>query len=126
MFIKDNLDNLNEKDLYSLILFALYKLIGTPEYSSISELIYVLDKDNLLNLCEFFGGSTIRIPTIQELETVVKALSLYEQVNIRGVEYDTAVCSISDNQCEIKDIRKAYLSICDTLENYSFRDGGAG
>lgn len=30
--------------------------MGTNEYSSLSELAYILDKDNLLNLCEFFGG----------------------------------------------------------------------
>lgn len=54
--LQRGLNNLKEQDLYSLSLFCLYKLMGTNEYSSLSELAYILDKDNLLNLCEFFGG----------------------------------------------------------------------
>jgi hypothetical protein len=48
-----------------------------PDYMVLSELVYVLDKDNLLKLCEYFGGSTIKIPTIKELESIVYSLLLY-------------------------------------------------
>ena len=85
------LDNLRTKDIYSLILFALFKLKDLPEYSALSELAYILDKENLLKLCEFFGGMTITIPTMQELESIVYSLVLYQYVNIDGMEYNDAV-----------------------------------
>lgn len=88
---KTELDNLRTKDIYSLILFALFKLKDLPEYSALSELAYVLDKENLLKLCEFFGGMTITIPTMQELESIVYSLVLYQYVNIDGMEYNDAV-----------------------------------
>ena len=57
-------------DVYSLMLFAMFKLRDIPEYASLSEMVYILDKDSLLKLCEYFGGLTIKIPTIEELESI--------------------------------------------------------
>ena len=62
--INSNLNTLKERDVYSLLLFCLYKLSDIPEYSSLSELVYVMDKKNFLNFCEYFGGQTIKVPTI--------------------------------------------------------------
>ena len=40
---KNNLNNLKETDVWSFILFALFKMREIPEYTSLSELIYILD-----------------------------------------------------------------------------------
>ena len=77
MKIKEAVATLKETDIYSLMLFAMFKLRDIPEYSSLSELVYILDKDSLLKLCEYFGGTTIKIPTIEELETLLYALTIY-------------------------------------------------
>ena len=77
---KVEIDTLRDKDLYSLVLFALFKLRDIPEYSALSELAYILDKDNMLKLCEYFGGLTLKIPTIEELEGILYSLVLYQQV----------------------------------------------
>ena len=78
MRIKEEVNKLKSQDIYSLMLFALFKLKDVPEYSSLSELVYILDKDSLLKLCEYFGGMTIKIPTIKELESMVYLLLLYQ------------------------------------------------
>ena len=74
--IREELTKLKDVDVYSLILFVLFKARNVPELASLSELAYVLDKDNLLKLCEYFGGQTITIPTITELEELVYSLVL--------------------------------------------------
>jgi len=74
--------SIKELDIYSLILFALFKLRDIPDYLVLSELIYVLDKDSMLKLCEYFGGTTIHIPTIDELESILYSLLLYQYVDI--------------------------------------------
>lgn len=121
MRIKNEVLNLKETDVYSLILFALYKLRDIPEYSAISELAYVLDKKNLLNLCEFFGGTTITIPTINELEDMMQALLLYQYVNIDGMEYDKAIELIGHKQGELRTVRKNYNNMCEVLDKYNFK-----
>ena len=88
MKIKTEIDLLKEQDIYSLMLFALYKAKDLPEYSALSELAYILDKESLLKLCEFYGGLTIRIPTISELEKILYALLMYQEVDLENKDFD--------------------------------------
>ena len=48
--VQESLQTLNKTDVYSLLLFTLYKMHDIDEYSSLSELCYVLDNDNLIKL----------------------------------------------------------------------------
>lgn len=84
MNMNSELDKLKTKDVYSLILFILYKLKEDKNYSTLSELAYILDKESLLNLCQYYGGLTIKIPTIEELENVLNVLLIYQKVDIEG------------------------------------------
>ncbi len=119
--IKQKLDNLKMADTYSLILFALYKLIDIPEYSALSELAYVLDKNNLLNFCEYFGGVTIKVPTIDELTELTDALLLYQYVKIDKKDYNESVAEIGYESKDLRSLKKNYLKICEILDNYTFK-----
>lgn len=123
MRIKTELAKLKDVDIYSVMMFTLYKMKDIPEYSTLSEMAYLLDKDSLLKLCEYFGGSTIKIPTIEELETIVYSLVLYQYVNIDGMSYDDAIKQIGHKSCELRKVKTAYIKLCDVLENYSFNRG---
>ena len=119
--VKNNIKNLKQTDYYSLVLFALYKFNEIPEYSSLSELAYVLDKDNLLNLCEVFGGQTIKIPTIHELESLIYSLLLYQYVKIENMDYDKAIDLIGHESCDLRAVKKQYLQLSKILDKYSFK-----
>ena len=117
----EQIKSLKETDTYSLILFCLYKLIEIQEYSSLSELVYVLDKPNLLNLCEYFGGQTITIPTIDELETLTYSLLLYQYVNVEGKDYVEALELIGHESQDLRRVKKFYSKLCDVLSKYDFK-----
>ena len=121
MSTRSELNNLKSQDVYTLMLFALYKIKDVPEYSSISELAYVLDKDNLLALCEYFGGTTIKIPTIDELEQLIYSLMLYQYVDIDKMNYDDAVKLIGHKSSELRQVKSIYNQIKNILKNYSFK-----
>ena len=118
---KNNLENLKQQDFYSLLLFSLFKMIQIPEYSSLSELAYVLDRENLLNLCEYFGGQTIKIPTINELESLLHSLLLYQYVKIEGMDYDRALELIGHESCELRKVKSQYQALCKILDTYDFK-----
>lgn len=123
--LKSNVDNFKQQDFYSLLLFSLYKMTEVPEYSSLSEMAYVLDKDNFLNLCEYFGGQTITIPTIEEVESLVYSLLLYQYVKIEGMDYDKALSLIGHESCELRRVKSQYQALCKIMDTYDFkhRDG---
>lgn len=118
--ITHGLNSLKERDLYSLSLFCLYKLIGIPEYSSLSEMAYILDKENLLNLCEYFGGQTIKIPTIDELESLVYSLLLYQYVKIEKMDYADAIALIGHESKDLRAVKANYRKLVEVLSEYSF------
>ena len=119
--IKEELNKLNKMDIYSLILFSLFKLRKIPEYSALSELVYILDKDSLLKLCEYFGGTTIKIPTIKELENLVYILVLYQYVSIEKMKYEDAVKIIGFNSSDLKRVKSDYKKLCDIIEEYDIK-----
>lgn len=115
-----NIKDLKENDLYSLSLFVLYKIIGIKEYSIVGEIPYILDKKNLLNFCKYFGGRTIKVPTLDEINSVLSLVLLYQYTKIDGLEYDDAIKLIGFNSTEMKRIKNTYKEICEILENYNF------
>ena len=119
--IKEDLDKLSTEDIYSLVLFAILQLKTSPEYAVLSELIYSLDRDSLLNLCKQFGGITITIPTLDELNAVIDALLLYVYVNLehKPVEYGLALLDV-DAQTS-KEVIKIYSKINDVISGFDFR-----
>ena len=119
--LKSNIDNFKQQDFYSLLLFSLYKMTNVPEYSSLSEMAYVLDKDNFLNLCEYFGGQTIKIPTIKEVESLVYSLLLYQYVKIDKMDYDEALALIGHESCEMRQVKSQYQALCKILDSYEFK-----
>lgn len=121
MKVKEEIAKLKDTDTYSLILFALYKLKNVPEYRELSELAYILDKNSLLNFLEYFGGLTVKVPTIEELRMVVYTLLVYEYVKVDKLSIDEAILKL--NQTEIKpfELKKSYIKLNELLEDYSIQ-----
>lgn len=117
---QETFDALKEQDLWSLILFTLYKLDEVPELSALSRLSYILDKENMLKLCTYFGGLTIKIPTIEELETMIYALLIYEWVDIEKVPFEEAIERIRQKTEKVVQAKNFYLQLSQTLCDYEF------
>lgn len=120
MKTREEVAKLKDVDIYSLMLFALYKVKDIPEYATLSELAYILDKDNLLKLCEYFGGVTIKIPTIDELEDIVYALVLWQYTHMEKIPYENAVALIGHDSDELRKVKSNYKKLCEVLDKYDF------
>lgn len=121
MSVKKDFISLKDIDVYSLSMFALYKLTDIPEYTTIGELPYILDRENMLKFCEYFGGQTIRVPTVDEIHSLMYLLLLYQYVNIDGMNYDDAINLIGYDSMELRSVKSAYLKLCKVLKNYDIK-----
>lgn len=116
------MDNrLNDNDIYSLSMFLLYKLSEIPEYTTISELPYVLDKKNLLRFCDYFGGSTLKVPTTDEIQSLMCLLMLYQNVKVDKIDFNTALALIGYNEKDVNKIKKSFEKLCKVLDDYDIK-----
>lgn len=95
-----------------------------PEYAGLSELAYILDKPNLLNLCEYFGGLTITIPKIEDLEILLYGLLIYQDTHVNKITLDEALKQLSDKTIDQKALRECYSKICTVVNDYEFSSRG--
>ena len=118
--IKANLNSLHLSDIYSLILFIIYKLQDIPEYAVLSELCYLLDGANLTRLLTYFAGKTITIPTEEEFATMTNALLLYQYINIEGNTLVDAQAKLEDiTPKQMDKITELYLKILPIMRQYN-------
>lgn len=122
MSITNELQKLKQVDIWSLMLFVLYKFQHIPEYSSLSELCYILDEKSLLKLCEYFGGQTIKIPTIDELEETLYAMLIYQYVDVEKLSESDAFSSMHINNTDKqKQIKACYKELKNVLTSYNIQ-----
>lgn len=118
--IKQTLNSLNKNDLYSMLLFTLYQMRKSNEYSTLSELSYILDNDNLVKLISFYGGTTIRIPTLREMRLLTDGLLLYDFVNIEGGTLTEGLAVIGKSEFKSDELLDTYYKISEVVSNYDF------
>lgn len=122
--VKQNLNNLHLSDIYSLMLFVMYKLQDVPDYAALSELCYLLDGSNLTRLLTYFAGRTLQVPTNEEFANMSKAMLLYQYINIDGhtlVEAQSRLENVTAKQKE--DITNLYLQILPIMRQYNIDRG---
>ena len=112
-----DLNLLKEDDLITIILFCLYKFTSDPNYSTLAELAYTLDKDNMYKLCATFGGTTLKIPTLSEYKFVVSVMLVFDYVNSKKMSFSEA-CSAVGVDPESDEVIKLYQIMENVINSY--------
>ena len=121
--ISANLNSLHLSDIYSLMLFVMYKLQDVPEYAVLSELCYLLDGNNLTRLLTYFAGKTITIPTEEDFAAMTNAMLLYQYINIDGLSLTEAQGKIKATQKQKEKLTNLYLAILPIMQQYNIDRG---
>ena len=118
MAVSKDMEVLKSKDIDSLVMFALYQIKDIPEYSTLSRMAYLVDRNSFLNICEYFGGMTVKIPTVQEVEDVTQALLLYQFVDVDGLDMKDAISKLSLKGNDIRKLKSNYVRLKEVLNKY--------
>ncbi len=122
--IKANLNSLHLSDIYSLMLFIIYKIQDIPEYAVLSELCYLLDGPNLTRLLTYFAGKTIKIPTEEEFAVLTNALLLYQYVSVEGKSLTEAQARLENTTAKQKEkATELYVQIIPIMKQYNIDRG---
>ena len=114
--INDSLKVLNENDIISSVLFLIYRTTDNYKYATLSQLLYVLDKDSLFKFCSIFGGTEIKVPTIEELRMYIAAVYIYYAVNNEGVSFEKALRSLDISELNSNKLFYIYKEIAKVLD----------
>lgn len=118
--IKENLDTLHLSDVYSLMLFVLYKVQEIPDYAILSELCYLLDGSNLNRLFTYFAGQTVTFPTKADMTILTNALLLYQYVQVDGLTYPEGEAKLEGLKAsERKKVLDLYVKLLPIMANYN-------
>lgn len=118
--IKKNLNNLHLSDIYSLMLFILFKVQEIPEYAVTSELCYLLDGANMTRLLTYFAGKTVTFPTEAEMTIVTNALLMYQYINIDGETFTAAQNKLGKLTKKEKDaVTELYVQLLPIMKQYN-------
>lgn len=118
--IKKNLNSLHLSDIYSLMLFILFKVQDIPEYAVTSELCYLLDGANMTRLLTYFAGKTVTFPTESEMAIVTNALLMYQYINIDGDTFTAAQNKLDKLTKKEKDrVTELYVQILPIMKQYN-------
>ena len=118
--IKKDINNLHLSDIYSLMLFVLFKVQEIPEYAVTSELCYLLDGANMTRLLTYFAGRTIKFPTESEMTVVTNALLMYQYINIDGETFVAAQNKLGELTKKEKDkVTELYVQLLPIMKQYN-------
>ena len=118
--IKKSLNSLHLSDIYSLMLFILFKVQEVPEYAVASELCYLLDGANMTRLLTYFAGRTVTFPTESEMSIVTNALLMYQYINIDGNTFTEAQNKLDKLTKKEKDkVTELYVKLLPIMKQYN-------
>lgn len=115
---------LSKDDTYSTMLLLLSAVKDNPNYTTLSELPYVLDRENFLNFIEFFGGQTITIPTKNELLSSIRVLLLFQYYKVEKMEWVEAIKKAGYAESEGNIARNKLMNFVMYIDSHDCKIGG--
>ena len=115
------LEELDKQDIYSLILFTLYKLKDVSEYSVLSELIYILDDKSFARFLSYFEGQTIKVPKINDLKNIINALLFYERKSNTKLSDEEIFNDLGVSEEDRSTLYETINLISEIIKDYDFK-----
>jgi len=69
----------------------------------------MLTQNAFMRICEYFGGQTITIPKIEDLESVLKIIQAYNHIDIQHLPYESTITELELGPNEIIGYNKLKL-----------------
>lgn len=68
---------------FAYLLELMPPMHNVPEFAWLPELFSIIGHEKLITLCNYAGGETIRIPTIEELNSSIEAFQWFYDIRVK-------------------------------------------
>ena len=75
---------MNHNTIYAMAMMLLYTLKDYPRYATLAKLSFTLDRENLESFIDIFCGTTITIPTREEINEAIAGLAYYQSRYVKN------------------------------------------
>lgn len=114
------LSKFKEQDIYALLCGYLFEFKNVPEFSIISELAYLLDKESFVNLIDYFEGQTFTVPTKKDFQNAIRTLLLLQYYEIEGKPWKDSLVEAGFDTSDGRAAQIQLKKLKQTLEKYNF------
>lgn len=114
------LSKFKEQDVYALLCGYLFEFKNVPEYSVISELAYLLDRESFVNLIDYFEGQTFKVPTKKDFQNAIRTLLLLQYYEIEGRPWKDSLVAAGFDTSDGRAAQIQLKKLKTTLEKYNF------
>lgn len=116
--IDRDLSKFSQSDIYSIVCELLYRIKEDESYSVISELAYILEKDSFIRFMQYFGGTTIAVPTLEDFKQTIKIIQLYHYFNIENMSWKDALVKAGFERNETRSAQRRLMEFTKVLNSF--------
>lgn len=116
--IDRDLTRFTQSDIYSIVCELLYKIKDNESYSVMSELAYILDKNSFIKFMQYFGGTTISIPTLEDFRQTIRVIQLYHYFNIENMSWKDALVKAGFEKNETRSAQRRLIEFTKVLNSF--------
>lgn len=108
----------DSQDLYYVSIILLSLLTGSNTYSNIPELALLLDSESFMNLIDYYGGVSLKIPTKEEVSNSLKAVLVYYYADVLGYSMKDAI-EKADAKNDLMSVNRRLPYIRNSINNFT-------
>lgn len=116
--IDRDLSKFSQSDIYSIVCELLYRIKDDESYSVISELAYILEKDSFIRFMQYFGGTTVNVPTLSDFKQTIKIIQLYHYFNIENMSWKDALVKAGFERNETRSAQRRLMDFTKVLSSF--------
>jgi len=79
-----------------------------------------MDDKTLIRFLQYFGGMTIKVPTLDEFEEMIRALTLYNKVQLEHEDFEDTVYHMGMGTQMKNHVLDLYKNLCNIMGDFNF------
>lgn len=110
--------DITSEDTYSTALMLLFMFKDDPAYSTLSELVYILEHKSFINFLKYYEGQTITVPSLHDTVWSLRALLVYQYFYVDSMPWEEALQKAGFEHSDSGKVKRMMRKFYEAMEKY--------